>query len=47
MNEYVISNALKQNIYLSKDELQEIWAAEYEYLDMNGQIEDETPPEWN
>ena len=37
-DEYVINNALKHDIYLSKDELQEIWDGEYEYYEMNGQI---------
>jgi len=46
-DEYVINNALKHDIYLSKDELQEIWDGEYEYHEMNGMIGDTPLEEMN
>jgi hypothetical protein len=46
-DEYVISNALKHDIYLSKDELQEIWEGEYDYYEMNGMIGDTPLEEMN
>ena len=38
LDEYVISNSLRHDIYLSKDEMKEIWYWEYIYLEMNGQV---------
>lgn len=40
LDEYVISQALRYDIYLSKEEMKEVWYGEYVYLEINGQIED-------
>ena len=38
MDEYVITNAIKYDIYLSIDELHEIWNGDEDYLEMKGLI---------
>jgi len=40
LDEYVITNALRHDIYLSKEEMKQVWYGEYVYMEKNGQIED-------
>ena len=47
LDDFAIANAVKEDIYLSKDELGEIWDGELKYFELNGQLGEDVPPEMN